>query len=237
MSENYWTLVSLGEKSQLKTDLNRGVAALAKASENCFRPHICLNKLDGIEVICKITQNPEQANTEFMIGQEIIYGGGSDLWLNVRFLIFLNTLSSNDLVQLSPRQTASVVVGLPQESKKTVLEKIKDWYFKYFSGKMREALEKITRQFNEGYLLAADDHENRIFDIHGGRYMDVPYTEWRIVGEELFERFFFGHTFFQHGQDGYNEIDSMFAVMEKQRKSAVNGMLGLMRLLHDGGPR
>ena len=47
-------LVELGESSRLKVDLNNSVASLYEAPENHFRPHVCLNGLEGVDVIKKI---------------------------------------------------------------------------------------------------------------------------------------------------------------------------------------
>ena len=231
--KDYWTIVTLKEQSQLKTDLNLGVASLFKAKESHFQPHICLNGLEGIEILRRIAANPETAVTSFSISEFLNYGGGSDIWLNVNFYIYLNDTRSNHLVSLSPQQTAYIIINLSLESKETVLAKIKVWYFGYLKNKVIEGLEKIDKQFNEEKFFIADTHWNRIFDIHGdgGGHDKVEYTEMGIIGKELFYKFFLGHTLFHHEQNRYERIDEMLLQMDKERKEAIEGVYGLMKAL------
>ncbi len=231
--KDYWTIVKLKEDSQLKIDLNRGVASLFKAKESHFQPHICLNGLEGIKILHKIAENPETANTGFQISEQLNYGGGSDIWLNINFYLHLDASWSNLGVKLSPRQTAYIVINLPQESKDIVLAKIKVWYFEYLKNKVIEGLEKIDKQFKEEKFFIADTHYNRIFDIHGdgGGHDTVEYTEWDIIGSELFLKFFNGHTLLHHGQNGYERIDQMLLQMDKERIAAFEGVYGLMKAL------
>ncbi len=188
MEENLSTIVSRGENSELKNHLNEGVAGLSLAPESHFRPHRCLNRNEGVKVIEEITKNPRTADTEFNIGDKLIDGGGGDLWLNVYFSVYLN----NARAALTPRQTSLIVTNLPEESKRLVLEKVKKWYFKRILLDLQKGLSKITEQFETGDLLLADDYRNRIFDIHGRRSLDVPYTEWEIAGDLLFQCLVYG---------------------------------------------
>ncbi len=224
-------LVNLGEESQLKIDLNEGIASLQKATESQFQPHICLNKKEGVEVIKKISQNPKQANTQFLI-RELIIRSQDDMWLNINFLVFLDKICFPDNVaNLSPRQTGYIVKNLPVESQKIVLDKIKAWYSGKFLEEIKKGIETITKQFDKGNPLIDSDDGNRIFDIHGGRSMDVPYTELNIIGEELFWPLFCGITLFDHNQDGYKRVDGFLTNIDNQRESAVDSVIGLMKAL------
>lgn len=227
------TLVKMGEDSQLKRDLNRGVASLQSAPESWFQPHLCLNEEHGMENIRKIAAGGESANTEFFIHDHPIIGG-EDVWLNIRFGVFLNGRTQpTNFARLSPRQTAYIVKHLPPESLVIVLTKVKNWYVQIFQENMRKGLETISTQFETGNPLLESDDKNRIFDIHGGRVagMDIPYVEWNIVGENLFGSLFFGVTFLDHGLDGYERMDQFLANIDRRRKGAVEGALGLMRAL------
>lgn len=233
MSENQKIshLVDLGEESQLKVDLNEGIASLRRATESCFQPHICLNGEKGVKVIEKISQKPKQADTEFWIRELLIRGGG-DLWLNIRFSVFLDQIRSpSNVADLSPRQTGYIVKNLPAESRETVLLKVRSWYSKKFVGDIIKGLETINEQFEKGDPFLESDHRNRIFDIHGGRAMDVPYTELQIAGEELSWPFFVGFTMFDQGEEGYEKMDEFLMYINVQRKSTAEGALEIMRAL------
>lgn len=181
------TLVKLGEKSDLKTALNTSICLLEDAENVHLRPHVCLNKTEGIEVLRKIFANPETADTQIMISTHLIHGGSETFWLNIQFVIFLDRLSiPNDIVSLTPRQTSFVVKNLPEDFQKMIIEKVKTWYFESFMEYINKGFDFISKQFKEGDPLLEDDHRNRIFDIRGGRYMELHYTELPIIGEELF---------------------------------------------------
>lgn len=227
--EKNYHLINLGEESQLKIDLNEGVASLQMAIESHFQPHVCLNGKEGVGVIERIYRDPKGTNTEFWI-RELLIKGGEDLWLNIHFMVFLDQICfPNNVAVLSPRQTSYIVRNLPVESQKIVMETVKAWYFEKFLEGMKKGIETITEQFNKGDSLVESDDGNRIFDIHGGRSTEVPYTEWQIVGENLFPPFFFGFTCLDHGQDGYVKVDDFLAEVASQRKSTVEGLIGLMR--------
>jgi hypothetical protein len=226
-------LVNLGEDSQLKVDLNRGVASLWDAAESHFRPHLCLNGKEGVEVLKRLSQDPDGADTEFWAREHLIVSG-DDIWLNIKFIMFLDRICfPSNVANLSPRQTGYVVKALPAESRTAVLKTIKEWYFEKFLEDMKKGIETISKQFDEGDPFIESDDGNRIFDIHGGRHMDVPYTEWGIVGEELAPPFLFGFTCFDHmgENDGYGRADAFLSDVDSQRKSAVDGLIGLVRAL------
>lgn len=231
------SLFGFGEASQLKIDLNEGVASLFQAKESYFQPHVCLNEDKGVEVLRKIAENPGMADTSCLIDHKsIIYG--KDIWLNVSFFILLKSNVRPDgsysapSVNLTPRQTAYVVQSMPAESQVIVLEKIKKWYLEKFLIETKKGLQTITEQFEKGDPLLKSDDGNRIFDIHGKRPIgDVPYTEWSIAGDNMFSSVFFGITFLDHGQDGYSRIDEILNEIDKKRKSTANSFLELSRAL------
>lgn len=233
--ERHYILVELKKASQLKTDLNKGIAALLQADQSHFRPHLCLNGATGIKTIQKIAASPEQADTEVLISDQIKCDG-DDAWLNVSFSVYLDEMSSESHVMLTPRQTAYVVMNLPPESRQAAAAKVEAWYQKHFLQKVQKGLDKITKQFKEGDLFLADTRRNRIFDIHGdGNGHDTtPYTEWDIIGSELFLKLFFGHTCFHvmAGEDGYNRIDDMLAQLDRERVDAFQSLRGALQILH-----
>jgi len=219
-------LTRLGESSPLKTDLNKAVAMLSTAPDSCFRPHVCLNAEDGMAVLAKIR---EDSNAEYWMLPHLIVSG-SDVWLNIKFSVILDEIRiPTNLAELSPRQSAYVVQHLPMESRATVLAKVKRWYLEQVLPDIVKGLAVITEQFANGDPLLASDHRNRIFDIHGERYSDVPYTEWEVVGENLFRSVFFGGTFLEYGQDGYKRADQLIIGARSRQRAAVDGFLGLMR--------
>ena len=226
-------LVSFDDQSQLHQDLNRGIAALAQAKESCFRPHLCLNEQDGLEVIRRIAQDPDQARTHVFITNSPILSLTDGLWLNIGLGVFLDKLSSKSMVRLSPRQTGYVVANLPEESSSIVLTKVREWYQGYFLEKLQQALVVVTRQIDMGDLLIAGTHTNRVFDIHdnAGGHSDTPYTEWSLVGDELFIRLFHGPTLLQHGQNGFDRIDAILESMDTQRAQVADGMFNALRML------
>jgi hypothetical protein len=178
------SLVSLGESSRLKNDLNAGIALLFGARESYFQPHLSLNGEKGLAILTKIAGDPQRANTEFMI-ESLFDMSWSNAWLNVQFTVFLDRMSSFDcMVQLSPRQTACLVQNLPWQSKREVLAKIKKWYFEAFLSDIQKGLNAISRQFTNGDQLVDDYFDGRIFDIHSKR--PVPYSECLVVGEKLY---------------------------------------------------
>ncbi len=233
--EKYYILVELKKASQLKTDLNKGIAALLQADQSHFRPHLCLNGVTGIRVTQRIADNPELADTVVFISDKLNCSG-DDAWLNVSFSVYLDEMSSESHVMLTPRQTAYVVMNLPLESRQIVVAKIEAWYQKHFLQEMQKGLDKITKQFKEGDLFLADTNRNRIFDIHGdGNGHDTtPYTEWDIVGSELFLKLFFGHTCFHAvaGEDGYNRVDSLLTQLDRERVDAFQSLRGALQILH-----
>ena len=229
--EKNYNLVNLDEESQLKIDLNKGIASLQETTESHFQPHICLNRKEGMEVIRKISQDPERANTEFSFDELLIhfYGG---VWLNISFFVYLDQICfPSNAVLLTPRQTGYIVRNLPEESQKVVLEKARIWFFEKFLEAIKEGLRTITEQFEKGDFLIESDRKNRIFDIHGERGIDIPYTEWRVIGDALFEPFFYGFTMFQREEDPYERIDKFLKDVDNQRILAVESALTLFRSL------
>ena len=223
-TECLWAVIRLGENSLLKTDLNRAVMALCEALESHFRPHVCLNGEEGVRVLEEISPT---SNTEVIIRPHLVVSG-IDAWLNVKFDVFLNELTQpTNVAELSPRQSAFVVQQLSGESRVAVLEKVKRWYFEYFLPRTQKALASITEQFASGEPMLASDDRNRIFDIHGGRYMDVPYTESGIVGGNLFWAVCFGRTMFEQGEDGLAHADQLILARHARQKDAVQDILGL----------
>ncbi len=219
-------LVRLGETSPLKSALNEGVAKLATANEPYFQPHLCLNGEEGLEVIKRIVRNPSDTNTEFQIDSHIIQAG-DEVWLNLFFSVFIDKICyPTNNVQLSPRQSAYIVNDLSHDQQAIILKKIKDWYFDEFLVDINNGLAAISQQFSAGDPLLQSDQDNRIFDIHGGRSMDVPYTEWEIVGEELFSAYFWGGTWMETGRNGYEHSDRFLSDNSKRQKAAVDNFFG-----------
>ena len=182
--ESLRSVVSLGESSRLKNDLNAGVASLFGARESYFQPHLSLNGENGLAVLTKIAGDPQRANTEFII-ESMFDMSSSHAWLNVQFVVYLDRMPfPNCCAQLSPRQTAYLVQNLPWQSKREVLAKIKKWYFDAFLSDIQKGLDAISRQFTNGEPLLDDYFDGRIFDIHSKR--PVPYTECMVVGEKLY---------------------------------------------------
>lgn len=132
-------------------------------------------------------------------------------------------------MELSPRQSAYVVQNLPTESQEAVLAKVKTWFTERFLADMQKGLAAITEQFTNGDLMLASDHRNRIFDIHGERGADIPYTEWEVVGGELFGSVFYGGTFSEQGQDGYERADRLILGIRKRQQAAVDDFFGATR--------
>jgi hypothetical protein len=228
-----YRLVKLDERSQLKTDLNLGIASLAQATERQFQPHLCLNDEEGVHVIRKVSLDPKEANTEIWLNEQIDYGGGEDVWLNVKFSLFVDRISwPTNNARLSPRQTAYIVKNLPSESQKIALRKIKEWYLEKLLTNFKKGLETISEQFENGDPLIECDYRNRIFDIHGEHDMEVEYTEPGIIGDKLFYLLFVGHTLFHHEQDGYERVDRLLTMLDNERKAAIDVMSGILRTLH-----
>lgn len=229
--EKLFELVRLGEESELKIHLNRGVASLCNADKSHFRPHLCLNEKEGVNVIKQIASNPDQANTEFLLSEKIIISG-DDVWLNTSFVIFFNKICvPTNRARLSPRQTSYIIERLPDESKEFVLEKVKAWFNGLVRPDIIKGLTAIAKQLETGNPLLKNDHENRVFDIHGGRSMEVPYTEWDIIGYILAPLFLFGVTLFDHERDGYEVADGFLADSDRRQKETAEDMINLMRIL------
>ena len=221
-------LVELGQPSQLKVDLNRGIASLTKAAESHFQPHVCLNGPKGVEIIRLIAENPDGADTNIAI-RSFPDGDGRDLWLNVSLSVFLGKLSSESYVTLSPRQAAYVVTQLPAESKRIVVEHLSAWFGEYRL-EMQKGLEMIARQFATDRIFVADAHENRIFDIHGPND-SVEYSECGIIGNALFYAFFFGLTLFDRETEGYERIDGMLREIAANKKNVAEATFSLLQAI------
>ena len=219
-----WAVVRLGENSLMKTDINRAVLALREASESYFKPHVSLNGEEGVMVLEKISTT---SDTEVRIRSHLVLSG-MDAWLNVKFGVFLNELTQpTNVAELSPRQSAFVVQQLSGQSRVAVLEKVKRWYLEYFLPRTQKAFETIAEQFASGDPMLASDDRNRIFDIHGGRYMDVLYTESGIVGENLFWAICFESTIFEQDEDRFAPADQLILARHARQKAAVRDILDL----------
>ena len=204
------SLVVLGENSQFKIDLNRGVASLSQADKNYLRPHWCLNGEEGIEVVERIFQEPDNANTEFWINDNFILSS-DDMWLNISFAVFLGKISfPNDMVRLTPRQSSFIVKNLSEKSQMEVLKAIKTWYFEKVLKNLQKGIATLSAQFEKD-LLVESAHSNRIFDLPSPNDSgsDTPYTEIGLVGERLAPNFLYGSSCFDSmGEyDGYSKAD------------------------------
>lgn len=223
--EDLSAVVSHGENSPLKTDLNRGVVSLASAPNTYFRPHLCLNGEDGVRIIGEIAP---RSNTAFHFWHNMI-ASGDDVWLNITFVVYLNDFWSSNCARLSPRQTAHIVSNLPAESKSAVLAKAKRWYLEKFLAETRRGLDTITEQFEHGNPLLESDHRNRILDLHGERVPDIPYTETEVVGEHLFWSVCYGETMFEYGKDRLLQADGLIAARRARQKDAVENVVSVFR--------
>lgn len=222
-------VVSHGESSPLKADLNRGVMGLASASNTYFRPHVCLNDEDGVRIIREITPT---SNTAIHLWHNMI-ASGDDVWLNLTLVVYLNDFCTPiNCARLSPRQSAYIISNLPNESRTAVLAKAKRWYLEKFLADIKKGLDTITDQFEHGDPLLQSDHRNRILDLHGERVsIDIPYTETEVVGEHLFWSVCYGGTMFEHGEDGPLRADSLIAARRARQKGAVEAFVGVFREL------
>ena len=225
--EDLSAVVSHGESSPLKMDLNRGVISLASAPNTYFRPHLCLNDEEGVRVISEISPT---SNTAFHLWHSMI-ASGDDVWLNIVFVVHLNDFCMpTNCARLSPRQTAYIVSHLPAESRTTVLAKAKRWYLEKFLADMKKGLDTITEQFEHGNPLLESDHRNRILDLHGERHFaDLPYTETEIVGEHLYWSVCEGGTMFEYGEDGLLRADGLIAARRARQKGTVGAVVGVFR--------
>ncbi|HOX41159.1 MAG TPA: hypothetical protein PK263_03120 [bacterium] len=224
-----YQLVALGEGSPLKTALNEGVANLLAAEQTEHRPHLCLNGEEGLAVLRGISNNPAGANTEYWLRSRMVEAG-RDVWLNIHFYVFLGQISfPSTLLELTPQQTSCIVSRLPQVYRNSVLARAKEWYLNHFLVHHEQALATIRKQFEEGDPLLKSDHDNRIFDLHGGRSAaDIPYTEIPIVGEQLAWSVLCGGTWFEYGSDGYERADRILAAIRSRQMGAVNYLFDLL---------
>ena len=229
--ENY-KLTELNVSTKLREHLNLGIVSLNSTDKSYFRPHICLNGREGVEVIYKITSRGATANTAFSISARPIISG-NDFWLNAKLNVYIDEICwPTNMARLSPRQSAYIIQHLPEDLRSDVLEKIKIWYFENFMPKVQEGLSKIARQFNEGDPLLESDHNNWILDIHGGRVSDsLPYTEGEIVGQELFNSVYYGGTFMDREEDGYVRADLLIESDHRLKRRAANSYLDVMSQL------
>jgi len=235
--EDYCRLVKLGETSELKLQLNHGIASLSRATEPQFKPWVCLNDLNGIKVIRQISQDPDNANTEISLGERINHGGGDQLWLNVAFSVYLKELSSNSHVFLTPRQTSYMVCNLPPDLQKIVLEKVARWICEYFKETLINGLARIEQQITEDKLLLKDSHFNRVFDLRSDDkesiHNNFPYTEMEIVGEKLFWQMFFSvEDYYWQDEEKYRRLDQMIISKDRQTKQRAEEFVGAIRTLH-----
>jgi len=225
--EDIGAVVSHGESSLLKTDLNRGVVSLASAPNTYFHPHVCLNDEDGVRVIGEITP---ASNTAFYLWHNMI-ASSDDVWLNITLVIYLKDACSTNCARLSPRQSAYIISNLPAESRTAFLAKAKRWYLEKFLVEMKKGLDVITEQFENGDPLLNSDRRNRIFDIHGERLVgvDIAYTEPDIVGNRLYYSVCLGGTMLEYGEDGFLRADELINVRRKRQKDAVEAVRGTLR--------
>ena len=209
MSKELSVLSKLGESSQLRIDLNSGIAALQKAKEVCFHPHFCLNGKEGVEVIERISQDPKTANTRISITESSILSV-KGFWLNIGLAVSLDWMSSKEVVSLSPRQTSYIIQNLPKESQTTVLETIYDWYFKEFLPDLEQGLAAVTRQMESRDYLMPGAYKNHVFDIQTEGSGGNPYVEEQIIGRKMFFQLFFGSI--RMGQEPYKRTDDVMSL-------------------------
>jgi len=212
-----YCLVKLGESSNLKTALNLGVASLTNATEGYCQPHLCLNEVEGLKVLKKISQNPTKSNTEIHISIEPILSH-NEMWLNINFFVFLDKICFPINLILSPRQTSYICNNLSPEIKEIVKEKIRKWFFKDFIKNLNEAVSSLKEQFNKGDMFVEDTNKNKIFDMHGNRGIDIPYTELNIVGNKLaWVHLLYSNHFidFSFGDEGYIKADNVLFSLQK----------------------
>lgn len=201
-------MVNLGETSELKLALNRGIASLVDASKEMHKPHRCLNG-EGVGIISQIARNPDSADTSIYISSNPIISIHDGLWLNVYFFVFLGQHNSDTMVSLTPRQTSYIICNLPEEHRQAVVEMIKSWYVLTVKAQISRALEDVDQQMGSGDLLQASAHDNRVLDIHHDEEgLDVPYTEWYIVGSELFVCLILSQLHRQN-MSGYTNADNI----------------------------
>ncbi len=228
--ERPWELVTLGATSSWRNDLNKGVASLQKSDRTQIRPHVCINGLEGAEVIQKISADPDREDTGYFIYPHLNVSG-SDVWLNVKFAVVVERMVvPTNLAGLSPQQTGYIVRNLPPTVRDAVTAQVKSWYLKVFLPDIQKGLDFVTKQFETGDPVQESDRGNRIFDIHGGRHLtDIPYTETDIVGEKLYAAIIHGGTFFEYGSDGYERADALISGRRSRQQAAVHDFLGAMR--------
>lgn len=234
---NLSTLVKLGEVSQLKSDLNRGIASLFKASEGCHRPHLCLNGEKGVPNLKQIASNPDSANTEIWLTERFIVGSDR-AWLNVGLSLCVDSICwPTNAASITPRQTSYIVTRLPEKSQREVLAFIKTWYEGHVLPDITSGLQAINAQLTTGNPLVKGTHDNYVFDLHGdGMGHDrVPYTELDIVGHNVAPAFLYGVTCFddisrnEGGPDGYDRTDEFLVMNEQARSGAVEEVIKLFR--------
>jgi hypothetical protein len=219
-------VAELGEKSDLKADLNRGVALLRQATESHFRPHVCLNGEDGMQVLKLIAAKGANADTGWYLHPLVNVDVGR-IWLNVRLLVNLSDRSNATQVLLSPQQTAHLVRTLPPASQAIILKKVREWYKGQFVKEMKEGLAALAKQFESDTLLVDDYFNGRVFDIHTKR--DVPYTECLVVGEELYWKFLAAGTCFESSEDLLDKADVLIETARARQRSAVDTAIGVLR--------
>lgn len=229
-TERLCELVKLEEDSTLKQHLNAGIISLFEVPETMIRPHICLNGEEGFEVLQKIRMSGVSAKTEALFFPHIIQSC-DEVWLNVWLFVYCEERTQPTCcVRLSPQQTGHILKNLPPASQQEALAKIKRWYFGEFLVEVQKGFETITKQFQEGNPFLESDHNNRIFDIHGGRGMkDIPYTETDIVGENLYWAIVHSGTWCEHGADGYEQADNLITQRRNRQKEAVSDLLALAK--------
>ena len=209
MSKELSVLSKLGESSQLRIDLNSGIAALQKAKEVCFHPHFCLNGKEGVEVIERISQDPKTANTRISITESSILSV-KGFWLNIGLAVSLDWMSSKEVVSLSPRQTSYIIQNLPKESQTTVLETVYNWYLQEFLPDLERGLAAVTRQMESRDYLRPGAYKNRVFDIQIAGSDGSPYVEERIIGDRMFSQLFLGSI--ELRQEPYKRMDDFMKI-------------------------
>ncbi len=227
-------IVDFTDESALVTDLKQAIVSLQNSPNTQFRLHVCLNGIDGYAALHRLVTNPATKIRAYLLPHLVL--GGRDLWLNTKLMVFVGDSGSSNMAILSPQQTGCIVRSLPGGSKNLFLEKVKEWYHESFLEEIKNGLDAITNQVENGNLLVEDDHGNRVFDIHGGRYLDdIPYTEAEVVGEYLFWAIVHGATCMEYGSDGYDRADAFICGRRERQKTAAKEFLGIAREFHELG--
>lgn len=223
-------VVDFGDKSKLSRDLKSAIVSLNSHSNTQYRLHVCLNSRDGYEALQRLVRD-QSLPIRAMLSPHLIMSGGN-LWLNVEMYVNVADAGFDSGATLSPQQTGHIVRSLPEQSRNQFLDCVRAWYTNVFLKDIKAGLDRVTAQIKTGDLLLEDDHDNRVFDIHGGRCVaDIPYTEADIVGATLFWSVVYGGTLFEHGSDGYDRADQLILGRYEHQQNTASSFLEAVRHL------